>query len=94
MARATVDDERRSSGMRFVQRNICDRMHVENQTVTSTEMDASELKKLKSSTFSYSGAVSWPNTLMMKLCTDSVSSHVLNKQRERASRTVCGWHGR
>lgn len=44
-------------------------MHVENHTVTSAEIEASELKKLKSSAFWYNGAVSWPNTLMMKLTT-------------------------
>lgn len=35
---------RRRIGRMFVHRNICDRMHVENHTVTSTQTDASELK--------------------------------------------------
>lgn len=51
-ARVTLGFARRSMGIRFVHRNICERMHVENQTVTSRQMDASELKKLKSWAFS------------------------------------------
>lgn len=39
-----TDAGRRSIGRMFVHLNICDRMHVENHTVTSTHTDASELK--------------------------------------------------
>jgi hypothetical protein len=67
MAREALGLARRSIGMRFVHRNICERIHVENHTVTSRQMDASELKKLKSWAFSYRGAVSWPNTDVIKL---------------------------
>lgn len=42
-------------------------MHVENHTVTSTHTEASELKNSKSCVLPYSGAVSWPNTLMRNL---------------------------
>ncbi|KAF1322640.1 reverse transcriptase, partial [Globisporangium splendens] len=36
---------RRKIGKMLVQRNICDKMHVENHTVTSTQTDASELNQ-------------------------------------------------